>query len=160
MFTESFPIYIYMVKCLCQICFVLIVHFKITADSCTVIRNNTARSCTSFTQFPQGPYLAHLQSNITTEKLILMQSPDLIQVLYACVCVFSSVQFITCLLSCNHHPGQGYEQLYHKSPSCHPFVGTHTSLPHFSWQSLLCFPSLYNLIISRMFCKYIQYVVF
>lgn len=82
-----------MVKCLCQICFALTVHFKITVDSCAVIRNNTARSCTSFTQFPQGPYLAHLQSNITTEKLILMQSTDLIQVLYACVCVFSSVQF-------------------------------------------------------------------
>ena len=41
MFTESFPIYIYMVKCLCQICFVLIVHFKITVDSCAVIRINT-----------------------------------------------------------------------------------------------------------------------
>lgn len=79
-----------MVKCLFCFCFVLILHFKIMVGSYAVVRNNTARSCASFTQFPQGQYPAQLRSNITTKKLLLIQSTDLPQVLpvlHACVYV-------------------------------------------------------------------------
>lgn len=79
-----------------------------------------------FIAFSLGNILQNCSINIRTRILILLQFTDLIEIspvlpalIYACV--FSSIQFITCVGSCIHHHNQDTEQFYYrKNPLCCP----------------------------------------